>query len=218
MHRTSVFFTAVLILVAGGCSANPIRAWQASLEEYVVTEGNGDPNILRSEDRPPSESDFGLIGAKGGGLPFISPRRTDANGVLLGLRNARDRDWYVYLVGTVEYRGSFVDFPLDDPRVTDIRLIAFSIRGGEFAWGVGEPHEAAVEQYCRPQLETWRRSHPSRAGATQAPTSFPTRKDVFRLEVAPLLMVAIDEHSQARWMLQLPPPPGADAAADSNGR
>ena len=52
----------LLVLVATGCTANPMRAWQASLEEYVATTGNGDLNVLRTVDSSPSESDFGLIG------------------------------------------------------------------------------------------------------------------------------------------------------------
>ncbi len=202
MGRVKRLWILVGLLAAGGC-ANPIRAWQTSLEEYVVNQGNGDLNVLRSRDRRPSESDFGLIGASTGGVPFVAPVRTDANGVLLGLRSFHDRSWYVYLLGTVKYHGAFVDFPLQDPRLRDIRLVAVSGDGGSFRWLVSLPDGAAVDRYCRPQLETWRRSHSSRAQATTAPTRFPTPADDFRLEVAPEALTVVDEHSHAQWTLSL---------------
>jgi hypothetical protein len=197
---------ALLLLLLGGCAANPIKAWQASLEEYVLEQGNGDPNVLRTMDRSPAEGDFSLIGARYAGIPFVLPRRTDANGVLLGHRTLDGRAWYVFLVGTVEYRGAFVDFPLDDPRLTDIRLIAMCASGGAFDWMVGASDDVAIDHYCRPQLETWRRSNPSRAEATAAPTVFPTPADDFHLDVALEAVTVLDDHSQARWTLPLEAP------------
>ncbi|MHC4080705.1 MAG: hypothetical protein ACYTFF_15335 [Planctomycetota bacterium] len=193
----------LLMLLAGGCAASPIKAWQAALEEYVEEQGNGDLNVLRAVDRSPSESDFGVIGAKHEGIPFVMPKRTDANGVLLGYRTLDGRGWYVYVVGTVEYHGAFVDFPLDDPRLTDIRLAAVSGGGGSFRWLLSPPDEAAVVRYCEPQLEKWRHSHPSRAAATAAPTTFPTPADDFRLDVAPEAFTVVEEHSRATWTLPL---------------
>jgi hypothetical protein len=192
-----------LLLLAGGCAANPLKAWQASLEEYVVNQGNGDLNVLRNRDRAPSENDFSLIGASTGGVPFLAPVRTDANGFLLGLRSFHDRSWYVYLVGTVKYHGTFAAFPLDDPRLTDIRIAAVSGAGGAFDWLVSLPDAAALAGYCRPQLEAWRLSHPSRAEATEAPTRFPTAADDFRLDVAPQALTVLDHHSKAQWTLPL---------------
>ena len=192
-----------LLLLTGGCAANPIKAWQASLEEYVEEQGNGDLNVLRTIDRSPSESDFGLIGASHEGISFVLPQRTDANGVLLGHRAHDGRGWYVYLVGTVEYHGAFVDFPLDDPHLTDIWLAAVSGDGGTYRWMLSPPDKTAVDRYCRPQLDEWRRSHPSRAEATEAPTTFPTPADDFRLDVAPETFTVVDEHSQATWTLPL---------------
>ncbi len=196
---------AVLMAFTGGCySPSAVEAWQSSLERYVTEQGHGDVNVLRRSDRPPSESDFGLIGAATAGFPFIAPRRTDANGVLLGHRLIDDRGWFVYLVGMVEYRGSFVNFPLDDPQLTDIRLIALSGREGAFEWVVGEPDAAALSQYCQPHLEAWRRGHPSRTAATESPTVFPTPKDIFRLSVEPPVVTATDEYSGARWAIVIP--------------
>ncbi len=187
---------------AGGCT-NPVKAWQSSLERYVAEHGHGDPNVLRRTDRPPSESDFGLIAARRSGFPFISPRRTDANGVLLGLREIDGNGWYVYLVGMVQYRGKWVDWPLDDPRITDIRLIALTTHGDTFTWLTGDPDDAALEQYCRPQEERWQRSDPSRADSPNAPALFPTDADVFTLTVDPDEMTVHDEHSNAQWTLDL---------------
>jgi len=202
MHHARLLVVAVIVGLAGGCT-DPIRAWQTSLEKYVTVEGHGDLNVLRRTDRAPSESDFGLIAAARSGFPFIRPRRTDANGVLLGHRLIDDRHWYLYLVGMVEYRGSFVDWPLDDPRVTEIRLVALSEADGAVDWRVGESTLVALERYCLPQRERWRRSDLSRTGSLDAPTVFPTDADVFELTVGAEMVKVIDRHSKAEWTVRM---------------
>ncbi len=193
--------TAVILPTTGCTTPTAIESWRSSLEQYVTEQGHGDLNVLRRTDRPPSESDFGLIGATTAGFPFIAPRRTDANGVLLGHRNIADRSWFVYLVGLVEYRGWFVNWALDKPRVTDIRLIALSELDGEFTWITSEPDAAALERYCRPQRQQWQQSDPSRAEATDAPCVFPTDADVFRITVDQDAVRVVDRHSDAAWKL-----------------
>ena len=203
MRVQHVFAIGILVCLAGGCSTTAVNAWQSSLERYVAEQGHGDLNALRRADRAPSESDFGLIGAATAGFPFIAPRRTDANGVLLGHRVVDDRSWFVYLVGMVEYGGWFVDWPLDDPRVVDIRLIALSERAGEFTWLATEPGADALERYCIPQRERWRRSDPSRADATDTPSVFPTDADRFQITVDGDRVTTVDRHSGASWVLEL---------------
>ncbi len=203
--RGSLALIGTLTLgLAGGCTGpDPVEAWQSSLEQYVSVEGHGDLNALRRTDRAPSESDFGLIGASSAGFPFIAPRRTDADGVLLGHPLIDDRRWYVYLLGMVEYRGSFVDWPLDDPRVTDIRLVALSEANGAVDWRVGESTLVALERYCLPQRQRWQRSDLTRSGSLDSPTVFPTDADVFKLTVGAETMKVIDQHSKAEWTLRL---------------
>ena len=204
MRGSPALIGALIVGVAGGCAGpDPVKAWQSSLEQYVAIEGHGDLNALRRTDRAPSENDFGLLGASRVGFPFIAPRRTDANGVLLGHRLIDDRHWYLYLVGMVEYRGSFVDWPLDDPRVTDIRLIGVSGTDGDMDWRVGESTLVALERYCLPQRERWRRSDPSRTGSDDAPTVFPTDADVFELTVGAEVAKVIDQHSKAEWTVRM---------------
>ena len=203
MRRLLTACIPVTLMVALGCAANPITAWQASLEEYVAKEGNGDLNVLRRTEGNPAESDFGLIGARRAGFPFFAPRRTDASGVLMGYRFVDDRGWYLYLLGLVEYRGNYVDWPLEDPRVTDIRLVACSGAGGSINWLLGEPDKAALQQYCRPQVQRWRESHPDRETADTAPTVFPTPADRMQLTAENRMIRVRDEHSQAEWVLIL---------------
>lgn len=204
VHRLIAVVGVPLATLTGGCTTpTPLEAWQASLERFVAEQGHGDVNVLRRTDRPPSESDFGLIGAATAGFPFVSPRRTDADGVLLGHRHIDDRSWFVYLVGMVEYRGKFVNWPLDRPRVIDIRLVAFSEWAGEFTWVADEPNAETVDHYCLPQRERWRRSDPSRAEATDAPTVFPTEADAFEMTVDDTMVTVTDRHSEARWALDV---------------
>ena len=199
MHRAGPVSAWLLVLIVGGCAGGPVASWQKSLERYVVEEGNGDLDVLRNVDRDPSEGDFSVIGARWGGMYFFSPKRTDANGVLLGLRELDDRNWYVFLVGAVRYQGSFVDFPMQDPRITDLRIAAVTNGPDGFHWLVGEPDQDAIKQYGEPQIERWRRSHASRGNAMTGPTRFPTPEDLFTLDKTPDGLTVIDENSGARW-------------------
>ena len=192
------------VLTAAGCTVGPITAWQESLETFVAHQGNGDPNVLRSMDRSPSESDYGVIG-KREGVYIISPRRTDAHGELIGHERFNERNWFIFLVGIVQYTGrAFVGFPMDDPRVTDIRLVAFSGADGKSHWLVSPPDVEARLAYAQPQIDLWQRSHERRRRAEEAPTVFPTPRDHLRLTVDPDAVSVVDEHSGARWSLAIP--------------
>lgn len=193
------------LVAAGGCSGDAaIRAWQRSLEEYVTDYGNGDPNVLRAVAEDPSESDFGLIGAGSSGVAFVFPARTDVAGVLVGHRRVGDRSWYVYMVGAVKYRGTMSNFPLDDAALRDLRPAAFSAHGGRYEWRLGERDEGAMRLYRRPQLEAWRRSDPGRETALEAPTTFPTPADDWRIEITDQTISVIDDHSRASWSILVP--------------
>ncbi len=126
--------------------------------------------------------------------------------MLLGHRDIDDRSWFVYLVGMVEYRGWIVAWPLDQPRVVDIRLIALSKRAGEFMWLATAPDANALEQYCLPQREQWRRSDPGRGDATDTPSVFPTDADAFQMTVEDAAVTVVDRRSAAQWTLRLRPP------------
>lgn len=204
-----VLCAAGLLALACSCQGvGPMLAWQRSLEAYVTEHGNGDPDVLRTLGDRPSQGDFGLTAARTSGFPFIAPQRTDVTGLLLGHRRIAGRYWFLFLVGAVEYRGWFVDFPLDDPRLQDLRIAAFSGEQGLFDWVMSGEDTEALQRYQRLQLQAWRRSHPSRAQATRAPTTFPTAGDILRLTVVPEGVTVVDEHSGARWVLSIKTPAG----------
>ena len=203
--RWRAILGAAVLMAASGC-ADPQRAWQSSLERYVTRQGNGDLNVLRQLAGNPSEADFSLLGAGSGGFPLFAPKRTDAHGELLGRREMLGHDWFVFLLGMVEYRGKVVDWPLDEPRLTDLRLIAVTSANGKFQWLAAPPDPGALSQYCRPQLEAWRRSDPSRAEAATSPTRFPTPADILRLSSDENGITAVDEHAGARWTLPVEAP------------
>lgn len=204
--------TALVLVAASGC-ADPMHAWKSSLVRYVNKQGNGDLNALRQLQGSPAEGDFSLLGAGHGGFPLFAPRRTDAHGELLGRREFVGHDWFIFLLGLVEYQGKLADWPLDAPRLIDLRLVAVSAVNGKFRWLVGPPDPQALEQYGQPQLEAWRRSDPSRAAALTAPTRFPTPADILQLSVDADAIIAVDEHSGARWTLPLVAPGAAAGPA-----
>ncbi len=190
-----------------------MHAWQKSLVRYVNKQGNGDLNVLRQPEGSPAQGDFSMLGAGRGGFPFFAPTRTDAHGTLLGRRAVLGQDWFIYLLGMVEYRGTLADWPVDEPRLTDVRLVAVTARDGKFQWLASPPDPAALEQYVQPQLDAWRRSDPSRAAATTAPTRFPTPADRVALSAGDEAISAVDEHSGARWTID--PTPVGSATADA---
>jgi hypothetical protein len=207
----------VVVAIPWGCSTAPITAWQRSIDRYVAEQGNGDPNVLRDAGASPDEPDvprqFGLIGARKGGIPFLMPQRTDATALLLGHCEAGGRMWFIFLVGSVRYRGTVTDHPLDDPQVLDIRLAACSAAPPrlDFDWRVEKRNPQAVRRYAGAQLAVWRRSDRMRAGDEECPSTFPTPLDAFRLEVAGGSVTVTEGRSGATWTLALDAPPGAAA-------
>ena len=162
-----------------------------------MERGNGDPNVLGALAEDPTAADFGLIGAQRGGVPFFLPARTDVTGLLVGHRRLGDRFWFIFVAGAIKYRGSFTDFPLDEPKLVDLRAAAFSLRDGAFAWQVSEPDKEALRRYRDRQVELWCRNQPDLVDPAMAPTTFPTPADDWTLTIEDEGITIIDTHSGA---------------------
>ena len=194
----------LLVLVLGGCSSKfsgpPLRIWQSQVEEYIEIEAGGDPSALRNTRDKPSEMAFGVISAKSKGL-VIGESRTDVNGVVLGHRRIDGDWWFIFLVGVVNYEGTFSSFPLDNADLETVELLAMNGSGGTYRWVVAGPNAEALAMYRQGQLEVWRKSHPDRTGATGCETEFPTERDQFVLDVNGNQVTVVDDHTGATWTL-----------------
>lgn len=215
--RRTVFGVA-LAMILGGCSSPhsgpPLQVWQSSVEEYIEVEAAGDPGALRNTRDRPSRMEFGVISAKTSGLA-VGETRTDVNGVLLGHRRINDEWWFIFLVGVVNYEGNFSSFPLDNPQLETVELMALHAGGTSYRWARGGPSAEALARYCAGQLEVWRASHPERAHAGACETQFPTDRDRLVLTVEGDRAVVVDENTGARWSLSVAPVTVASGEGDS---
>ncbi len=89
------------------------------------------------------------------------------------------------------------------PDFADRGAIAFCKHNGGYLWAVSHEDEARVAQYIRPQEADWRKSHPSRAGATIPYPQFPTPKDRYRLSIDGRMVTVHEDHSGAHGQLDL---------------
>ncbi|NQY92226.1 MAG: hypothetical protein HRT46_11315 [Deltaproteobacteria bacterium] len=206
--RLQLLYGLLVALLLGGCSSSfsgpPLQVWQSQVQEYIEVKANGDPSALRNTRDKPSEMAFDVISANASGL-LVKETRTDVNGVVLGHRRIDDNWWFIFLVGVVNYEGSFSTFPLDNPQLETVRLMALMKHGDACTWLAGGPDPEALALYEQGQLETWRDSHPDRTDLVSCETVFPTSRDQLHLDVTGNLITVVDEHTGAHWTLTVNP-------------
>jgi len=183
--RPMCALTLAISIVAGCQRSVSIESWQKGLEQSVAKQESGDLSFLRDRNSESSLRQFTVIGAP-------SPENsTDVTGVLMGRRAIDDRQWMIFLVGSVRKR-----------IVHDIRVAMLSDDGGSpRQWLVSRSDPEALKTYLRDKNNAWRALHP---GRTEPPTdalSFPTEDDMFQLEVAGNTISVIHPKSGARWTL-----------------
>lgn len=174
---------------SGGTARGPvsISAWQARVQSYVTTQGNGDMNALRDADITPGQPGFRI---------FTQDRpenSKDVAGVLVGVHMHAQRLWYVYLVGE-----------LDKELVTSLRLAAVSLDGAQFDWRVGEDVNGAGEAaYIAHREKQWRASHEGAGEIPRNALGFPSDDDQLSLESSGGSVTVRDASSGAQWSLSL---------------
>jgi hypothetical protein len=178
-----------MTFVASGCASSvSVGEWQRGLVQYVRTEGNGDPSVLRDMTWNDEQPGFAVIAKN---YPYES---TDAIGVLLGHPRVGDRPWFVYLVGQVK-----------KDRVEDIRLAALSVRDGKYRWVLSDRDKDMVRRYRGTKEAVGRERFPKRKTLPVTYTSFPSEDDAFALDVSDDGRVtATHPLSGAQWTVQLP--------------
>ncbi len=201
-----------LTVVAGGCvSTDPMRAWQQTVEDYVQTEGDGDPSVLRlvpvqrcRHDLAPARIAINKLGLSGWGLPIRRAKR-DVVGFLVGTEVVRTQRWYVFLVGVLgrdvqpRYGQGTVVAP---PIVESIRLSAFCRHGGGFEWVDGLPDRAALALYVNGD------SMGSGADRASSPPAwrygFPQPDDRLAVTRTETELWVAEQRSGACWVLRWP--------------
>jgi len=176
----------ILLSMVGCTSAVTIPKWQQGVERYVREDGRGDPNILRNTTVETGRPGFAMIAAP-------DPKNsTDVKGVLLGHKRIGERPWFIYLVGLVNRQN-----------VSELRLAALNVRGGQFRWVMGRSDAGALKTY-RNYNESLGKQ---RSGQSKAPITFqgfPQESDAFDVTVEQDRVTAIHQGSGARWELAIP--------------
>jgi len=172
-----------MLFGAGGCGTSvSISTWQQKLEQYVRTDGRGDPNVLRNVMLDDSRPGFAVISAE-------DPKHsTDARGLLLAHKRIGDRPWFIYLVGLVK-----------DEKVDDIRLAAVSPRSGQFRWATSPKNPKSLSSYRNFNVNLGKQRMPGQKEPPMGYFGFPREEDRFNLEVQGNRVEVVHEQSGAHW-------------------
>jgi hypothetical protein len=186
VKRLSIALMLLLLAPLSGCGSSggvmTMQGWRDTVERYIDTEGQGDPNALRNVTWPESRREFSVIGGE------VPSQSQDANGVLLGVPQVGNARWYVFLVGTV-----------DKGVVNDIRLMALNSNAGRRTWRVGSANSAALQSYRNYYDKLWRSRFPGRNSAPMEYTTFPKESDSFTVSVNGGTITATHAPSGAAW-------------------
>ncbi len=190
----------VPLLVLSCTSPDPLAAWRDRVTIYIGDQGRGDPTVLRelvdSNARSAHRPARLCIGALGGTDTRL-PRSKDILGVLVGQYKTADRNWYVFLVGTMVHRGE------ERVSIRDLRAAAFSWDRSRLYWQIGTDEPQAVKRYLQARTEESGLS-PRRARSAM---SFPGLFDVYQLEGHGYDVNVRETRSGATWKLRLIPHP-----------
>ncbi len=179
----------VLLVLVGGCGAKRVtlNSWKQSVENYIWSEANGDPSVLRDLPTSSTHKGFSLISEN-------SPHKaTDINGVLLGHRQIAGQNFFVFLVGVNRKQ-----------KVSDIRLAAMQPSPEGFQWHMTRKNSDAFSAYQNFKDSAWRPLFPDRQNAPWSHSAFPGEGDQFKLSIAGSRVTATHEQSGANWTLEVP--------------
>ncbi len=178
----------MLLFLAGGCTqAVTLADWRASVERYIDTVGQGDPNVLREVTWPQSRRAFSVIDDE------TPAKGQDVRGLLLASQQIDGQRWFVFLVGIVNQQV-----------VRDLRVVALNPRGAtERIWRSGPPAPEEVETYLEYKQKLWQKRFPGRSSPAPQYTVFPQEDDVFRVDVEGGRVLVTHQASGAHWELLL---------------
>jgi hypothetical protein len=176
-----VCITATALCTLGCSSSVSVPKWQESVEQFVRSDGRGDPNVLRNVTLEGGKPGFGLIASE-------DPRSsTDAKGLLLAHKQINGKPWFIYLVGLVSRQ-----------EVTQLQLAALNVQGGQFHWVLGKADGSALKTYRNYNESVGKQ----RSGQAKAPSKyhgFPQESDAFDVSVEQNHVTAVHQPSGARW-------------------
>lgn len=176
----------------GGNRPASFNAWQTQMQAYVANEGNGDMNALRDARITPAPQGSP---SQPGFRAFSNDRpeqSKDIAGVLVGVRQAGDRIWYVYLAGEI-----------DREQVGVMRLVAVSQVNGQYNWRVGADEANASAAYRLHREQVWKSKHGGDSSPPRSALSFPSSDDQFTLSESGENLMVRESASGAQWTLNL---------------
>jgi len=219
MRHAIITSSAILLMVGAlsGCTTprRPVNAWRECVASFIVSEGHGDPAVLRSlpvrtspDVLRPALITIGcndVLARENGQARYV-----DVRGALVGCARWRNELWYVFLVATAPVPPEVGGRHLDTTAVIDLRTVAFTTRGGAFAWRVGEADEAARQRYVAAQRS-------SRSAVAALRDSFPAPGDDLQLRRTDDEWIIVERNSGAHWSIKLDDndKPRADTATRS---
>jgi hypothetical protein len=152
------------------------------VQAYVVDEGNGDLNSLRTANVDPGRPGFRIFSADN------VEESTDFAGVLVGVQQSPTRLWYVYVVGEVTKE-----------QLKGTRLAALSQTDGQFLWQMGQDDGVATAAY----RQHHERGRAASGNPSQAILTFPNAGDQFELQNGGETITVRETSSGAQWTMSV---------------
>jgi len=191
----------LLAAIEVGCSGcalkEPISAWQQGVIGYVTRDGHSDPTLLRDtvdlRDRRalrPAQIKFGELNVRGKGSRALIGYY-DVQAILVEHKRVGDKWWLVFLVATLERRGT------QTSKIVDVRPVAMNVYDGDVHWCVGPSDAETLTQYVAsgagPPVQD--------ALNINNCAMFPRKTDVFQVASRDDSFTIEEVHSQASWVL-----------------
>jgi len=186
VHSAPKVSSATFRELPDATSRTVIATWQARLEQYIASAGDGDPAVLSQLPvlRSPAVARPGQIVFAVNDIDAHVPERDgyDAFGLLLGKQATTAGPRYVFIVGAIQ-REEY--WPV---AVADVRVAVLSVKAGIATWETGPSSVEALVRY---------RKDADRSTALR----FPAERDQFRLVGCDPGVCVEELRSGARWAL-----------------
>lgn len=194
---------SMLLLVILGCvrctPSDPLAAWTARVQQYVLKQGHGDPLVLREtvtwgSTRTLRPAELKLTALNTTGVDAFTGESDDVVGVYVGMATSGGRPWMFFLVG-VNHRGAR---PME---IRDIRLTGFSLSEDPGRWDwVFSPMDASATARYRIRPSDVAKSAGS---GNDTVVCFPDPLDVYEFKISGERISVVEQRSGARWTVRL---------------
>jgi hypothetical protein len=179
--------TLLAVALVGCARSASLSQWQSSLGQYVDNQANGDLGALRGIEPRDGFRTYTIFSDKD------PSQSTDIVGLWMGPHAYDQQRWQIFLIGRVDHGA-----------LTAIRLAAVRRDANGWDWQLNEPSPNMLQRY-KAAAEPGAQSTNAKPQQTAGYQDWPRPDDAYELQTTGPSVTVIEQHSNARWQLTLPP-------------